>query len=220
MLAVAAAVLAVVVAVGAGTTGAGVSLSMCAITGTVTRTWDPRVAGGLAAMAALALVLASTLAARNVLYRECRGKMGESARRTLLTLSSLLFLTESVTPFPGLGIQLATAHGLHLPNGKQVVFSVQRRFIALDDIETVVVHEGITRWSVRYYLGIVRTRGRPVVVAYDVSGGRGKVKGERAVRVLVLTRVRFRRSSRAWTSWCTYTTLFGKRCGTSMTMGG
>ncbi|RSH86627.1 uncharacterized protein EHS24_004898 [Apiotrichum porosum] len=142
MLAVAAAVLAVVVAVGAGTTGAGVSLSMCAITGTVTRTWDPRVAGGLAAMAALALVLASTLAARNVLY-------------------------QSVTPFPGLGIQLATAHGLHLPNGKQVVFSVQRRFIPLDDIETVVVHEGITRWSVRYYLGIVRTRGRPVVVAYD-----------------------------------------------------
>jgi hypothetical protein len=70
---------------------------------------------------------------------------------------------ESVTPLPGLGVQLATVRGLGVGPS-----STARRFVPLDDISTVVIHEGLRRWSVRYYLGIVRKRG-DVVVAFDVS---------------------------------------------------
>ena len=49
--------------------------------------------------------------------------------------------------------------------------STSRTFIPLEDISTVIINEGLTRWNVRYYLGIVSKGGRGVDVAYDVSPG-------------------------------------------------
>ncbi|BEJ15521.1 hypothetical protein CspHIS471_0501260 [Cutaneotrichosporon sp. HIS471] len=78
------------------------------------------------------------------------------------TLSSCWrVLYQSVTPLPGLGVQLATVRGFGL--GPK---STARRFVPLDDISTVIIHEGLRRWNVRYYLGVVRKRGN-VVVAFD-----------------------------------------------------
>ncbi|KLT46339.1 hypothetical protein CC85DRAFT_239112, partial [Cutaneotrichosporon oleaginosum] len=77
-------------------------------------------------------------------------------RRGTMTLTP-----ESVTPLPGLGVQLATVRGFGV--GPK---STARQFVPLDDISTVVIHEGLRRWSVRYYLGVVRKRGN-VVVAFD-----------------------------------------------------
>jgi len=33
----------------------------------------------------------------------------------------------------------------------------------------VVINEGLRRWSVRYYLAVVRKRGEGVLVAFDVN---------------------------------------------------
>lgn len=50
-----------------------------------------------------------------------------------------------------------------------MALSTSHTFIPLQDISTVIINEGLTRWNVRYYLGIVRTGGKGVDVAYDVS---------------------------------------------------
>ncbi|GMK56029.1 hypothetical protein CspeluHIS016_0210850 [Cutaneotrichosporon spelunceum] len=68
---------------------------------------------------------------------------------------------QSVTPLAGLGIQLATARGFGV--GPK---STERKFVPLDDISTVIIHEGLRRWNVRYYLGVVKKRG-DIVVAFD-----------------------------------------------------
>lgn len=48
--------------------------------------------------------------------------------------------------------------------------STTKTFIPLEDISTVVINEGLTKWSVRYYLSVIRKNGAGVVVAFDVSG--------------------------------------------------
>jgi hypothetical protein len=73
---------------------------------------------------------------------------------------------ESLTPLPGLGVQLATTRALTL-YGRSVRTATSRRFIPLGEIESVVIHEALCKWNVVYYLGIVR-RG-DVVVAFEVS---------------------------------------------------
>lgn len=74
---------------------------------------------------------------------------------------------ESVTPLPGLGVQLATTRGFKMGAGAWPL-STSRQFVPLADVTTVVIHEGLRRWSVRYYLAVVRRKG-PVVVVFDVS---------------------------------------------------
>ena len=59
---------------------------------------------------------------------------------------------------------------IHPTGGRfYVALSTSHTFIPLQDISTVIINEGLTRWNVRYYLGIVRTGGKGVDVAYDVS---------------------------------------------------
>lgn len=48
--------------------------------------------------------------------------------------------------------------------------STTKTFIPLEDISTVVINEGLTKWSVRYYLSVIRKNGAGVAVAFDVSG--------------------------------------------------
>lgn len=48
--------------------------------------------------------------------------------------------------------------------------STTKAFIPLEDISTVVINEGLTKWSVRYYLSVIRKNGAGVAVAFDVSG--------------------------------------------------
>ncbi|WWC63793.1 uncharacterized protein I303_106398 [Kwoniella dejecticola CBS 10117] len=82
-------------------------------------------------------------------------------------------LYESVTPLPGLGIQLASSRGISLP----WAYSPHRRlllplttsytFIPLADISTVILNQALHRFSVRYYLGVVKKDGRGVVVPYS-----------------------------------------------------
>lgn len=74
-------------------------------------------------------------------------------------------IAETLTPLPGLGVQLGTTRGLSL-FGREFELGRSKRFVALADISTVVIHEGLVRWGVRYYLAILCTG---VVVAFEVG---------------------------------------------------
>ena len=47
--------------------------------------------------------------------------------------------------------------------------SESRTFIPLEAISTVVINEGLTRWSIRYYLAIIKRGGAGLVDTFDVS---------------------------------------------------
>jgi phosphatidylinositol glycan class H protein len=47
--------------------------------------------------------------------------------------------------------------------------STSHTFIPLNNISTVIINEGLSRWNVRYYLAVVIRRGGGVVVALDVG---------------------------------------------------
>ena len=77
---------------------------------------------------------------------------------------------ESVTPLPGLGIQLSSTRGLQIPFcSTRLPISTSHTFIPLSDISTIIINEGLTRWSVKHYLAVVKSGGQGVVVALDVS---------------------------------------------------
>ncbi|KAJ7632504.1 hypothetical protein FB45DRAFT_1026668 [Roridomyces roridus] len=64
-------------------------------------------------------------------------------------------LFESVIVIPRHGIQLETHRGLPwFP-----AFTVKRRFIPLASLQDFVIHEGLKRWNVRYYLAAVQLSG-------------------------------------------------------------
>lgn len=78
---------------------------------------------------------------------------------------------ESVTALPGLGLQLSTTTTCHPPLLARPLFSLSssKTFIPLSDISSVVIHEGLTRLSVRYYLAIIKRNGHSIQVAFPVS---------------------------------------------------
>lgn len=87
---------------------------------------------------------------------------------SMLTLT----LPESITPLPSLGLQLSTTRGLSFPHPSSrllIPLSTSHTFVPLSEISTVVINEGLRRWSVRYYLAVVRKRGEGVLVAFDVN---------------------------------------------------
>lgn len=61
-------------------------------------------------------------------------------------------LYESVLVFPALGIQLETHYG-HPSLGP---LFVSRRFIHISRLEDFVIHEGLRRWNVRYFLAAIK----------------------------------------------------------------
>ncbi|KIO04160.1 hypothetical protein M404DRAFT_998944 [Pisolithus tinctorius Marx 270] len=68
-------------------------------------------------------------------------------------------LYESVLVFPTLGIQLETHRG-HPWLGS---LSVSRQFIHVSCLEDFVIHEGLRRWNVRYFLAAIkRSSNSPV----------------------------------------------------------
>lgn len=84
-----------------------------------------------------------------------------------------LTAAESVTVLPGLGMQVSTV-------SRRFFRQVRRtRFVPSRDVESVIIHEGLSKWNVHYYLGIVT--GKPnssddknqdngrIVVAFEVS---------------------------------------------------
>ena len=80
-------------------------------------------------------------------------------------------LTESVVTLPHLGIQLSTTRQIKLPLFPycRIPLSSSKMFIPLPEISTVVINEGLSRWSVRYYLAIIKRGGQGVEVAFDVG---------------------------------------------------
>lgn len=46
--------------------------------------------------------------------------------------------------------------------------STSRLFVPLNDVSSVVVHEGLSGWEMRLYLAIIRKRGAGIVVIFDV----------------------------------------------------
>jgi phosphatidylinositol glycan class H protein len=100
---------------------------------------------------------------------------------------------ESVIPLRGLGLQLSTTRGISLPYPPKVIrHGVQDKerpapsrlllpllssstFIPLSEISTIVINEGIRRWSVRYYLGIIKRGEGGIDVALDVSASMWEV---------------------------------------------
>ncbi|KAH7889328.1 hypothetical protein F5I97DRAFT_1940721 [Phlebopus sp. FC_14] len=61
-------------------------------------------------------------------------------------------LHEAVLVFPTLGIQLETHRG----HPSLEPLSVSRRFIHVSSLEDFVIHEGLRRWNVRYYLAAIK----------------------------------------------------------------
>ena len=66
---------------------------------------------------------------------------------------------------------MSTTRGLSIPirsNRMLLPLSTSHTFIPLSEISTVIINEGLRRWSVRYYLAVVYKRGQGVLVALDV----------------------------------------------------
>lgn len=61
-------------------------------------------------------------------------------------------LYESVLVFPALGIQLET----HCGHPSLGPLFVSRRFIHVSRLEDFVIHEGLRRWNVRYFLAVIK----------------------------------------------------------------
>ncbi|KAL1407491.1 hypothetical protein Q8F55_006924 [Vanrija albida] len=98
---------------------------------------------------------------------ERKSFIAAAAAALALLAASRSVLYQSLTPLPALGLQLATTRGLSLPLLPPLPLSTTRRFVPLADVDTVVIHEGLVRFNVRFYLAVVRRGGRDVVVAFD-----------------------------------------------------
>ncbi|KIK19630.1 hypothetical protein PISMIDRAFT_107189 [Pisolithus microcarpus 441] len=68
------------------------------------------------------------------------------------TIFSFFDFTESVLVFPALGIQLET----HCGHPSLGPLFVSRRFIHVSRLEDFVIHEGLRRWNVRYFLAVIK----------------------------------------------------------------
>ncbi|KIJ59198.1 hypothetical protein HYDPIDRAFT_101125 [Hydnomerulius pinastri MD-312] len=75
-------------------------------------------------------------------------------------------LHESVLVFPTLGIQLESHRG----HPSLEPLFVSRRFIHASSLEDFVIHEGLRRWDVRYYLAAIKRSsngGLSIQVAFE-----------------------------------------------------
>ncbi|KAJ7219164.1 hypothetical protein GGX14DRAFT_434848 [Mycena pura] len=73
----------------------------------------------------------------------------------LVYVQSTQVLFESVIVIPPHGIQLETHRGL--PWFSPLI--VERQFIPLEQLQDFVIHEGLQKWNVRYYLAAIRLSG-------------------------------------------------------------
>jgi len=79
---------------------------------------------------------------------------------------------------PKLGVQLETTRGISLAlpflvssntYRIQIPLSTSKAFIPLEQISTIVIHEGLRRWRVEYYLAIIKRSGSGIIVGFPVS---------------------------------------------------
>lgn len=87
-------------------------------------------------------------------------------------------LAESTIALPKLGIQLETSRGVSLAlpfmassntYRVQIPLSKSQTFIPLHQISTIVIHEGLRRWRVGYYLAVVKRSGSGISVGFPVG---------------------------------------------------
>lgn len=98
--------------------------------------------------------------------------------------------SESVIALPGIGIQLDSQKAYVLPlwtfrllcrnPGRRTLFPSSRTtfFIPLSTVrplggsgaDSVFLHEGLQRWSVRYYLGVLYSVGEPKASSHGMDG--------------------------------------------------
>lgn len=72
---------------------------------------------------------------------------------------------------PGLGVQVSAVSRRFFRQKRRT------RFVPMRDVESVIIHEGLSKWNVHYYLGIVTGKGQQkdgkddgrIVVAFEVS---------------------------------------------------
>lgn len=77
------------------------------------------------------------------------------------------YFSESVLVFPALGIQLE----IHRGHPSLEPFFVSRRFIHTSCLEDCVIHEGLRRWNVRYFLAAFKRPSSGTIsihVAFEV----------------------------------------------------
>lgn len=81
-------------------------------------------------------------------------------------------IAESVTVFPGLGVQVTSTRRRFFQ------MRTSTRFVPANQLRSIVIHEGLGKWNVHYYLGIVtgpeqsgnRTKDEgKIVVAFEVG---------------------------------------------------
>lgn len=153
-----------------------------------------------AAITALAVIIGSLTTAARPAWIIAAVAVALVSRWGVLYRESRCFhlTAETVTPIPNLGLQLSTASGLSL-FGHELQVAHSKRFVALSNISTVVINEGLVRWGVRYYLAVV---GQGVVVAFEVRTG--------------FTSTDDRTSTPRLRCWKRSITASGRSCSTSM----
>lgn len=92
-------------------------------------------------------------------------------RQFLESFAAWLLKSESALAIPGVGVQLSTTRYLALPflSNLRLPYSASKAFIPINDVSTIVINEGLHRWSVRYFLAVIEREGRSIHVAFDVS---------------------------------------------------
>jgi hypothetical protein len=80
--------------------------------------------------------------------------------------------------FPKVGVQLQTTRGISIglpflisSNAYRfrIPLSTSSDLVPLEQISTIIIHEGLRRWRVEYYLAIVKRSGAGIVVGFQVS---------------------------------------------------
>lgn len=108
------------------------------------------------------MLLLLCLQSRSVLYRQS----------SYVSLWTNADSAESITPLPGLGIQLSTTRGFSIPRpgGRSLLpVSTSRTFVPLDEVSSLVVNEALSGWEMRHYLALIRRKGAGIEVVFDVS---------------------------------------------------
>jgi hypothetical protein len=72
-----------------------------------------------------------------------------------------------------LGIQLQTTRGIslslsHKTPSIRIPLFTSSTFIPLEEISTIVIHEGLRGWRVEYYVAVIKRSGAGIVVGYEV----------------------------------------------------
>nr|XP_019010058.1 uncharacterized protein I206_05620 [Kwoniella pini CBS 10737]OCF48839.1 hypothetical protein I206_05620 [Kwoniella pini CBS 10737] len=84
-------------------------------------------------------------------------------------------LYESLTPLPGLGVQIALTRGVRFPwplttnRNFLLPISTSYSFVPLSEISTVILNQALHGFSVRYYLSIVKKDGQGVIVGFNTE---------------------------------------------------